>query len=98
MPKAPRDKASTTPKKRSRKASPENGNGLHADNGNGDVTAPVAVVVTEVVTETQVTSNLEEQIRQRAYELYLQRGSGGGSPEQDWLRAVEEICGQPRTA
>ena len=41
-----------------------------------------------------VTPNVEEQIRARAYELYLKRGDNGGSPEQDWLRAVEEICGQ----
>jgi hypothetical protein len=41
---------------------------------------------------------VDEQIRARAYELYLQRGENGGSPEQDWLRAVEEIRGQQRTA
>jgi hypothetical protein len=97
MSKAPRDKATTTPKKRNRKTSSANGNGVHAENGNGDVAAPVTIV-TEVVTETQVTSNLEEQIRQRAYEIYLQRGGNGGSPEQDWLRAVEEVRGQQRTA
>ena len=41
---------------------------------------------------------LSDRIRQRAYELYLQREGNGGSPEQDWLRAVAEISGQQRTA
>jgi hypothetical protein len=31
------------------------------------------------------------EIAQRAYELYLTRGSEGGSPEQDWLAAEEEL-------
>jgi hypothetical protein len=35
--------------------------------------------------------NLEEQIRQRAYELYEARGRGGGHELDDWLRAEEEI-------
>jgi len=35
--------------------------------------------------------SLEEQIRQRAYELYVQRGSESGSPMDDWLQAEREI-------
>ena len=34
---------------------------------------------------------LEEQIRQRAYEIYLQRGGQDGSELDDWLRAEQEI-------
>ena len=34
---------------------------------------------------------IEERIRLRAYELYLQRGGQGGSPEQDWFRAAAEL-------
>ena len=34
---------------------------------------------------------LAEQIRQRAYELYLERGGKSGTELQDWLRAEEEI-------
>jgi hypothetical protein len=97
MPKAPRDKENAAPKKttKSRKVTPTNGNGngVHAENGNGAVTIPVAVS-TEILSETQLTPSVEEKIRARAYELYLKRGDNGGSPEQDWLRAVEEICGQ----
>jgi hypothetical protein len=101
MPKAPRDKESTTPKKttKSRKAAPANGNGVHAESGNGNgVGAAPATVSTEVIIATTKSSSVEEQIRARAYELYLQRGENGGSPEQDWLRAVEEISGRQRTA
>ncbi len=36
---------------------------------------------------------LEERIRQRAHELYLQRGQRPGSPLQDWLQAEGEIRG-----
>jgi len=34
---------------------------------------------------------LEEQIRQRAHEIYLQRGGEGGSELDDWLQAEIEI-------
>jgi len=99
MPKAPRDKENVTPKKRTtaRKAAPTNGNGVHAQNGNGVAVVP-APVSTEISAPSKVQPSLEEQIRQRAYELYLQREGNGGSPEQDWLRAVAEISGQQRTA
>ncbi len=43
----------------------------------------------------RVSRNLEEQIRVRAYELYLQRrataGDGDGNQHQDWLLAEREI-------
>jgi len=35
--------------------------------------------------------SVEERIRRRAYELYLQRGSQAGSEFDDWLRAEAEI-------
>lgn len=90
MSKAPRDNESTTPKKRARKAAAsKNGNGVHAESGNGAV--EVVTVATEAAARTQAQPNVEEQIRHRAYELYLQRGGHGGSPEQDWLRAQQEI-------
>ena len=34
---------------------------------------------------------LEERIRRRAYELYVQKGSQSGSELDDWLQAEEEI-------
>jgi hypothetical protein len=35
--------------------------------------------------------SLEERIRRRAYELYVQRGNESGSEFDDWLQAEEEI-------
>ena len=34
---------------------------------------------------------LEERIRARAHELYVDRGNESGSEADDWLRAEEEI-------
>jgi hypothetical protein len=34
---------------------------------------------------------VEERIRRRAYELYVQRGSESGSELDDWLQVEEEI-------
>ena len=35
--------------------------------------------------------SVEERIRRRAYELYVQRGNQSGSELEDWLHAEEEI-------
>lgn len=40
---------------------------------------------------TAPTPALEERIRQRAYERYLQRQGKPGSPESDWLEAEREV-------
>jgi hypothetical protein len=36
-------------------------------------------------------NSLEDRIRSRAYELYLQRGGNGNSEIEDWLQAEAEI-------
>lgn len=41
---------------------------------------------------------VEHQIRQRAYELYAQRGGEEGQELEDWLRAEEEITGKKARA
>jgi Protein of unknown function (DUF2934) len=89
MPKETRANDSATPKKRSRKAMPENGNGTHVV---PERTSP------EFAHESQSSPVVEEKIRMRAYELYLRRGGKGGSPEQDWLQAREEICREQSNA
>ncbi len=89
MPKATRADDSATPKKRSRKAKTESGNGTQ-------VVAPVTTSP-KFAHESQ-SSPVEEKIRARAYELYLQRGGTGGSPEQDWLQAQKEVCGEQPSA
>jgi len=40
------------------------------------------------------SQELDRRIRQRAYELYAQRGGGEGRELDDWLRAEEEIRGK----
>jgi len=37
---------------------------------------------------------LDELIRRRAYELYLERGNRPGSALEDWTRAECEACGR----
>jgi hypothetical protein len=38
-----------------------------------------------------VPINLDDEIRQRAYELYEQRGAAGGNEADDWFNAEREI-------
>ena len=46
-------------------------------------------------TETSVYPSVsEDQIRQRAYELYTQRGGGHGRHIEDWFRAEAELLGR----
>ena len=51
---------------------------------------PAPAPAKETPTETL---SLEERIRRRAYELYLQRVNQAGSELDDWLQAEEEIRG-----
>jgi len=51
------------------------------------------------VSVSVATVSIEEQIRRRAYELYLQRtanGGGHGSEHQDWLTAEREVLSRHR--
>jgi hypothetical protein len=50
-----------------------------------DSTAPIAP-------PGETKANLEEEIRRRAYELYLQRSGQNGDADGDWYAAVSEIC------
>jgi hypothetical protein len=86
MPKATLANDNATPKKRTRKAKTEAGNGTEVV---GQVTTS-----SETAQGSESSPVLEEKIRIRAYELYLQRGGTSGSPEQDWLQAKNEICGE----
>ena len=63
------------------------------ENGNGAATVVNASVQT--LTETKPESkknvvpiNLEEEIRQRAYEIFEERGHAPGDEHEDWLRAL----------
>jgi hypothetical protein len=54
----------------------------------GGDTMPAPARAKEVPSETLP---LEERIRRRAYELYVERGNQSGSELDDWLQAEEEI-------
>jgi len=86
-----RASGSTTSKKRTRKASanPEGAN-LNAT----QVGAPVARAAEQRAKSPVPGASLEEQIRTRAYELYLRRKGQPGSAEQDWFQAAAEINSQ----
>ncbi|MGH9497881.1 MAG: DUF2934 domain-containing protein [Terriglobales bacterium] len=43
---------------------------------------------------TSATADLETQIRQRAYELYQERGCTPGLENEDWLQAERELLGR----
>ena len=53
--------------------------------------APVTPKRTSVQKSKSELLPLEEQIRMRAYEIYLQRGGQDGSDWDDWLQAETEI-------
>lgn len=93
MPKVPKDTESTTPKKRTRKATIETDDGTKVVKA---VKAAKPAKAAEVVASAGVvvTASMEEQIRIRAYELYLRREGRGGSPEQDWFEAAAEVYGE----
>jgi hypothetical protein len=40
---------------------------------------------------------IEDQIAQMAYALWEARGGNGGSAEDDWLRAEQEILAHSKT-
>ena len=40
------------------------------------------------------TAKLQESVKQKAYELYLQRGGVQGNDQEDWFRAEQEVLNQ----
>lgn len=68
-------------------------------NGNPSVKKQVLTMPeADSATATKKTSqggnslvDLESQIRQRAYELYQERGCTAGHEHEDWLRAEREV-------
>ncbi len=69
-----------------------NGNGFPSrrKKAAASIQAPAAQYVPEVPQSAQPI-NLDEEIRRRAYELYLERGGGAGDQHQDWLTAEREV-------
>lgn len=50
-----------------------------------------STAATPVTTTAAATSDLQDQIRRRAYELYEQRGGEDGRELDDWLQAEAEV-------
>lgn len=46
----------------------------------------------------QADAQIEEKIRQRAYELYQERGGVNGNPTDDWLQAKQEVLSRKARA
>jgi len=44
-----------------------------------------------VASTAKANGDLDEEIRQRAYELYIERRGGAGDPVQDWFVAEREV-------
>lgn len=92
MPRAKKDaNATSTPKKTSTRAKKP------AVNASGAAAAPAvalesAEVITTTVTETTTGATATtETIRQRAYQLFIERGAGHGNDLDDWYRAEAEF-------
>jgi hypothetical protein len=52
--------------------------------------------IRQVSMESPHSEVLQEEIRQRAHELYEERGREPGYAEQDWLRAEAEVLARHR--
>ncbi|MCL2831919.1 MAG: OmpA family protein [Treponema sp.] len=59
--------------------------------------APVIVPAAASAAVKEITVNIEEEIRIRAYELYLLRGGQNGNAETDWYTALPEVCARYTT-
>jgi Protein of unknown function (DUF2934) len=68
-----------------------NGNGATPRNRKSKTTEAAAVPVATETRKNLVPINLEEEIRRRAYELYVERGSTPGNESEDWLTAEREV-------
>ena len=65
-------------------------------NGSGQEAAetrPNGPVPVEPMSQSRNAGDLENRIRQRAYELYEARGRQDGRADEDWLLAEEEVTG-----
>jgi len=84
------DQAPSSPQTPARPTTPE------AAKGNGQAAAPSrsdGPHAVEPMSQYRNAADLEERIRQRAYEIYEARGRQDGRADEDWLLAEEEITG-----
>ena len=50
------------------------------------------------VTPNRINAEIEEQIRQRAYELFQERGGMDGNAVDDWRQAKKEVLSKSKAA
>ena len=84
------DRAPSSPQTPARPTTPE------AAKGNGQAAAPSrsdGPQAVEPMSQNRNAADLEDRIRQRAYEIYEQRGRIDNHALDDWLEAKAEILG-----
>jgi hypothetical protein len=83
------------------RSSPKNGSALPRASRRRAVqpkihqSVPATAASDKITPVSEVTT--EEQIARLAYALWEARGGNGGSAEEDWLRAEQEILAHSRT-
>jgi len=79
---------------------PRTKNPRTVDSNKQVITMPEATSASSIRKNTSPSSttpiDLEAQIRQRAYELYQERGGASGQENEDWFRAENEILARHR--
>jgi hypothetical protein len=85
-------RSSTTPRKSTRSAKPPQAidQGQHRASDTGSTADTTIATARNAVIEGNATLDLDA-VRQRAYELYEERGGQHGLHEDDWYRAEQEI-------
>src|SRR2546423_13814568 len=58
-----------------------------------DLAVAVEVRTTQAPSGVPLQLELQERVRQRAYEIYVARGCNDGRALEDWLQAEAEILG-----
>lgn len=76
----------TAKKVRNKKASASNKNEIAET-----PSKPTASVAKDIATVTTRTVDIQEAIRERAFQLYQERGGQHGADLEDWVRAEREI-------
>jgi hypothetical protein len=76
----------------------ESANGGESTNGGGSTNGTAAPILTITETVIMVGEPPVELIRERAYELFVERGYRHGFHVDDWLAAEHELKSKNRTA
>lgn len=67
------------------------GNSNSGRNKPKSTTQPAAISAVPEVRKNVVPISLEDEIRRRAYEIYLERGGVPGDQNEDWVAAEREV-------